>query len=388
MTQVADAYAHLLEKPRESVRVPDFLLGVTFPIPVVLPFINISANMVALAGAVGLASLRRPEPQDRLPLWAPAILGAMVLWLGLSLFYNGLDNYVQWAFFATWASSVWAFASGRLDRVSLCRGVGLGLAVGAVAGLASRFAGIGSDNYTGRLTGSVWGDPNQAGYFLAVLTAVTMVGLRPGWRRWGALLVFTSCIALTLSRTSVVAIAVAGIWFLIRRRVSPVLGILVASGLGYGLLQLSQQLKYWGPFADRAGSDTLRERIDTSASALIETHPWIGRGPGTAQVDVDGRLFFFHNAYLSVRNNGGWILLGLLLLLIALVTLKLLRLPPEQHHPWHEASLIALLICAGSLGEAFLRAPAALAIGLALRHAINPFELRRSDADETPDHVL
>jgi hypothetical protein len=47
------------------------------------------------------------------------------------------------------------------------------------------------------------------------------------------------------------------------------------------------------------------------------------------------------------------VLLLMLLLLLALVAIYLLRLPPEQHHPWHEAALIAVLLCAPSLGEAF-----------------------------------
>jgi hypothetical protein len=107
--------------------------------------------------------------------------------------YNGLSNYTQLAFFVMWVLSILAFASGRIDRVSVCRGLAVGLAVGCVAGLASRFFGIGGNSYPGRLTGYAWGDPNQAGYYLTVLTAVALVGLRPGWRRWLPLALFTIC---------------------------------------------------------------------------------------------------------------------------------------------------------------------------------------------------
>ncbi|HQY97634.1 MAG TPA: O-antigen ligase family protein [Phycicoccus sp.] len=388
MTEIASAYEHLKTQAPDSSRIPDFVLGIALPLPLAVPGTGTNLSVLALAAAILLASTRRPDPEDRLPLWAYLLVAGMIGWLGVSLTYNGLDAYRQWAFFAIFAVSIIAFASGRLDRISLCRGAGVGLAIGAAFGLASRFLGIGSDNYPGRLTGSLWQDPNQAGYYLSVMTAVALVGLRPGWRRWGALALFSLCIVLTLSRTSMIAMAVAATWFVVRRRVSPALGVGIAAGVGYFLTDLLDRYKNWGPFAEREGSDLLRERIDAASQQLVQINPIIGRGPGTAQVEVNGRSYFFHNAYLAVRNNGGWVLLLMLLLLLALVAIYLLRLPPEQHHPWHEAALIAVLLCALSLGEAFLRAPSALAIGLALRHAINPMELRRFDRDDSPDRVL
>lgn len=388
MTHVADAYAHLMVQRRDGSRIPDFLLGTFLALPIALPSLPVSTNTVALALVLVLASLRRPEPGDRLPAWAPMIVVAMIAWIGFSLFYNNLDTYAQWAYFATWAMSILAFASGRIDRISICRGIGLGLLVGSLGGLASFFFGIGSNSYPGRLTGEFWGDPNQAGYFLAVLTPLALVGLRPGWRRWPPLALFTACLLLTYSRTSWMALALAGLWFLLRRRLSPTLGVTVLAGAAYLLNDLLDRLRYWGPFASRQGSDDLRERIAELSQAAVNINPFVGRGPGTASVSLDDRTFYFHNAYLAVRNNGGWVLLALLLLLMFLVTLDMLRRPAQEHHPWHEAALIALLVCAMSLGEAFLRGPSALAIGLALRHAINPFELRRSDQTDSPDHVF
>lgn len=389
MSAVASAYEHLqVTRPKDSSRIPDFLLGLAFPLTVNVPVIPVNLSMTAMVLAVVLASLRAPDRDDKMPWWAPTICLAMIGWMTLSMFYNGLSNYVQLGYFATWTLCILVFASGRLDRLSICRGVSVGLVIGAVAGLASRFAGIGGDPYPGRLTGYVWGDPNQAGYFLSVCTALALVGLRPGWRRRLALTLFVVCIGLTLSRTSYTAMSVATLWFLIRRRATPAVGIVVVGTAGYVLHRFSERLKSWGPFAQRAGSDALRERIDALSAQLVEINPLIGRGPGTAQVPLQDQTFFFHNAYLAVRNNGGWVLLILLLTLISLVVLRLLSRPSAEHHPWHEAALIAVLICSLSLGEAFLRAPTALAIGLALRHAINPFELRHSDGDDSPDHVL
>ncbi|MFN8045896.1 MAG: O-antigen ligase family protein [Dermatophilaceae bacterium] len=389
MSAVASAYEYLRTSPKaDSSRIPDFMLGMAMPLTVSLPGVPANLSILALLGAIGLAVLRKPDPGDKMPWWAPAIAAGMIGWMTLSLLYNGLNTYLQLAYFVGWVLSILAFASGRLDRLSLCRGISVGLVIGALAGLASRFAGIGGDQYPGRLTGYVWGDPNQAGYYLTVLTCLALIGLRPGWRRWLALALFTVCIVLTLSRTSMVAMCVASLWFAVRRRATPGIGVALVAAAAYVLNDLSDRLKNWGPFAQRAGSDMLRERIDAISAQLVTINPIIGRGPGTAFVEVQDQTFFFHNAYLAVRNNGGWILLILLLTLIALVAIRMLSRPSAEHHPWHEAALIAVLICSLSLGEALLRAPSALAIGLALRHAINPFELRNSDKDDSPDHVL
>lgn len=387
MTTVASAYEHLLSTETEGSRIPDFALGTLLVLPITLVG-NLSLSVLAMAGCVALATLRRPRPEDALPWWYPTILVAMVGWVTVSMVYNDLNNYVQLGYFALWAATTLILATGRLDRLSVCRGLGLGVAIGSIAGLIGLLTGIGATGYGRRLTGLVWGDPNQAGYYIAVMGTVALLGLRKGWPRWGLLALVTVSLVLTFSRTSLVAVAVAGLWFLVRRRLSPALSIGVVGGLGYALMSLTRGLEQWGPFAERAGSDNLRERIGAMAIQAVQIQPWIGRGPGTAQVDVDGQVFFFHNAYLAVRNNGGWILLGLLLLLIALVAISLLKLPLESHHPWQEAALIALLVVAISLGEAFLRAPAAVAIGLAMRHAISPRELVAAMGDTEPDRVL
>lgn len=387
MTVIARAYEHLKSKPADSSRIPDFLLGLFLTLPISLSG-DLTLSVLAMCGCVALASLRRPSPGDQVPWWFPTILVAMIGWLTISMVYNHLNAYRSLAYFTLWAMTTLVLATGRLDRLSLCRGIGLGLVIGALAGFAGRFLGIGAGGYEGRLTGAIWGDPNQAGYAIAVLGAVALVGVRSGWHRRAFLAVIILALVLTLSRTSLLAMTIGAVWFLTRRRLSPVLSLGVVAGAAWLIDPLLERFVTWGPFATREGSDQLRERIDAAAQQAVQINPWIGRGPGTAHVQVEGNTFFFHNAYLAVRNNGGWILLGLLLLLIALVAVSLLRLPANAHHPWHEAALLALLVVAASLGEVFLRAPAAVAIGLAMRHAINPFELLSATGDDAPDHVL
>lgn len=386
MTTVASAYDHLRTKELEGSRIPDFVLGALLPIPMVVgPF---SVNMYALMGCLALATLRKPPAGDRLPWWYPTILVVMSGWMALSMLYNGLRTYQELGYFALWALTTLVIATGRLDRLSLSRGVGVGVVLGCLAGLASYYLDIGDNNYPGRLTGYIWPDPNQAGYFISVMGAIALVGVRSGWPRRLLLALLTLCLVLTWSRTSIMAMSVGAVWFAVRRRASPTMSVGIVALAAYLFQDWLDRLKSWGPFAERAGSDALRQRIDAAAQQLVDMHPWIGRGPGTAQVKVQERLFYFHNAYLAVRNNGGWVLLGLLLVLLALVIMWMLRLPPADHHPWHEAALIALLICATGLGEAFLRAPGAVAVGLAMRHAINPRELVRGIGEKSTDRVF
>ena len=98
------------------------------------------------------------------------------------------------------------------------------------------------------------------------------------------------------------------------------------------------------------------------------TTPWYGNGGGTSRVLVDGQQFFFHNSYLGARNEGGWPLLIMVVLLIGLAFAGLFRADSRRHPrtPWLQVSLIATLVCALSLGEVLLDLPTAVAIGLAV----------------------
>lgn len=389
-SQVADNYQNLREKPVGVTRIPDLIIGALMAIPTPIPGTSIPINVAAAAVMLLLASLRRPQAEKSLPPWYPLLAVGLLIWVTISGFYNNVLPFTSMAYWVLFVVVLLVATTGRIDRVSLCRGLAVGLLIGAGASYANLFSGgvASAEGYTGRLTGIIWTDPNQSGYYLTVLGALALVGARPGWpRRIGIVLVGVA-VVLTLSRTAIVAMIVAWIWFLLRRYQRLWLVLLTTGGLGYALLQIAEGLRNWGPFAQRIGSDHLRERIAASSEEAIQAAPWIGNGPGTSELLVAGQRFFFHNSYLSIRNIGGWILLGMLLLLIALVFWSLIRLPIGMHHPWHEAAIIATLVCASSLGEVLLRMPAALAIGLGMRHVLAPHELETADGGAAPNKVL
>lgn len=387
--QVADTYESLKTSKEGQTRIPDLIIGIMMAIPTEVPGTPFPINVVAAGAMCLLASLRRPRAEKQLPPWYVLLAVGMLAWVTLSGLYNHVLPMASMAYWVLFVAVLLVSTTGRVDRLSICRGLGLGLLVGAAASYTNYFSGSGTtaEGYAGRLTGVIWTDPNQSGYYLTVLGALALIGARPGWPRRIGIAIIGIAVVLTLSRTSMAAMTVAAVWFALRRYQRLWIAVLATSALGYAALTLFDRLRNWGPFTERVGSDQLRLRIAAESEKLIQAAPWIGHGPGTSQVDVQGQTFFFHNSYLSIRNIGGYVLLALLLALIALVFLSLLRLPHGLHHPWHEAAIIATLVCASSLGEVLLRMPAALAIGLGMRHVRAPHELETADG-AVPDKVF
>ncbi|GAB3247350.1 hypothetical protein GCM10027425_03100 [Alteromonas gracilis] len=311
----------------------------------------------------GLTLLSRPEA--RIPGWLPLLLGGVVAMLGLSALLNEVDGTRRLAHVAVWALLAVGVASGRLHLLSMMRGVAFGL----VAATSLSLAGVlsGRAGYEGRLTG-LFADPNVAGYYQIVLgtAAVTFVATR--LRRAGFVALLLAGIYRTLSRTSLLAVLVAGFWITLGRRLGRVGAIAVVAGMVYLVDNLPAEIRLFGPFSQREGSDALRDRIISEENSVIATTPWFGNGPGTSRVLVDGQQFFFHNSYLGARNEGGWPLLMVLIALFALAFWSLFH-PDVRRHPrtaWVQLPLIATLVCAVSLGEVLLELPAAVAIGLAV----------------------
>jgi hypothetical protein len=347
-----------------ELRITDLLLCALVPLRALDGPGGIPLNEVACAVLLGLALLR-PRPHGvRLPPVVVVLTIALVGVMTYSGYANDVDWYQRVAHLVLWVGLVWVLAMGKVSLRSAALGFGAGL----VAAAASSFFDLTSDGYEGRLTG--WfGDPNAAAYFLAVLGALA-VGWAGGRRLGGVLLVvLLVALVLTFSRTGLLAATSALLWASAGRRLG-VLGGAAVGGLTLWIVHsIPPGLRLYGPFADREGSDQLRERIIAQEHEVIAQAPWYGNGPGQATVLVDGDRFFFHNSYLAVRQEGGWIALVLLLGLIAYAFLRLSRASRrgDPHAIAGQAALIALLVSAVTLGEVLLELPAAFAIGFALR---------------------
>ena len=257
-------------------------------------------------------------------------------------------------------------ASGRIHIPSAARG----LAVGLCTSITMSIAGFGPDNYAGRLTGYL-GDPNAGGYVVAVLGLVAL-GLGPRGRlRWLLIFLALSAVVLTYSRTTLLAVAFAAVWLLIGRRVSVWAGAVLVGAMVYVVGHIPPELTLFGPFSDRGGSDLLRQRIIAQEHVDISHSPIIGNGAGTATVNLQGDVFFYHSSYLALQAEGGVVCLVLLVGVIVLTFLSIARMPGDMRNGWLEASLIALMVCAVNVGEILLELPSAIAIGMAMWHRLN-----------------
>ena len=159
--------------------------------------------------------------------------------------YNHVLPIAAMAYWVLFVAVLLFSTPGRVDRLSICRGLGLGLLVGAAASYTNYFTGSTStaEGYAGRLTGFIWTDPNQYGYYLTVLGALALIGARPGWPRSIGIVVIGIAVVLTLSRTSMAAMTVAAVWFALRRYQRLWVAVLATGTLGYIAVNLFERLQ-------------------------------------------------------------------------------------------------------------------------------------------------
>ena len=354
-----------------SVRISDFALMAVLPYRG-LEFDGLPLNEIAMAALVGLAVFRSARGGAR--LHAPILLTAAAL-LAL-LTYSGLANDVDWfrrvGHVGVMVGLIWAMGTGRISLRS--SGLGLGVGLASVIGLA--LMDVGGDSYPGRLTGYL-SDPNAGAYFIVALGTLAIFFCDDHWQvRLFVAFPIVAGLVLSYSRTGLLAGAFAVVWILIGRRLGQVAGAALAAGVVLIVANVPEDLQTFGPFSNRTGSDALRKRIIAQEHVQLADMPWFGHGPGTASVDVRGVSFFYHNSYLATRQEGGWVSLALVLLLMALVFAALLT--PARRGDLHaaaaQASLVSVAAMAITLGEVLLDLPMAIAVGFALGHLLRTRE--------------
>lgn len=357
------------ERADREVRATDFLLMAVLPLRTV-EVAGVPVNELAMAALVVLCLVRPARGGARLPGLVVLLLGALLA----LLLYSGVTNEVDWTrrlgHVAILAGLVWALGTGR---VSL-RSAALGLAAGLTGVIGLALVGIGGDTYPGRLTGFL-GDPNAGAFFIAVLGVLAVTFCDDWWKvRLAVAVPIVAGLVLCFSRTGLLAGAFAAVWILAGRRLGAAGGAALAAVLVWLVDNIPDELVLYGPFSNRSGSDALRERIIAQEQVELATAPWYGNGPGTARVDVRGLEFFFHNSYLAVRQEGGWIALLLVLGLMALAFLRLSRRSRagDLAAAGAQAAVIGTAVMAITLGEVLLDTPMAIAVGFALGRTLHP----------------
>lgn len=351
-----------------EIRISDFVLMAALPLRSV-EVAGYPVNELTMAALVGLCLLRPARGGARLPAIAVVLLGALLT----LLLYSGVANNIDWTrrmgHVAILAGLVWGLGTGR---VSL-RSAGLGLTAGLTAVIGLAVVGVGGDSYPGRLTGFL-GDPNAGAYFISVLGILAIFFSDDRWRvRLVIAVPITLGLALTFSRTGLLAGAFAVAWVLLGRRLGAVGGGVMAAGLVWVVDNIPEDLITFGPFSNRSGSDALRDRIIAQERVQLADMPWFGHGPGTARVNIRDLEFFFHNSYLATRQEGGWPALLLVLGLMAYALLTLAR--QARRGDWAAAgaqsAIIGVAVMAITLGEVLLDTPMAIAVGFALGQSLH-----------------
>jgi hypothetical protein len=357
------------EADRE-IRISDFFLMATLPLCTVGIAGAVPLNEVTMAILVVLSVMRPARGGARLPPVVVVLVGALLA----LLLYSGMANDVPWArrlgHVGILAGLIWAGGTGRLSL----RSVAAGLAAGLVGVVSLAVYTLDDSRYEDRLTGYL-GDPNAAAFFIVVLGALAVFFCDDRWLvRIAVAVPLLVGLILCFSRTGLLAGALAIAWLFLVRRLGAVGGVLMAGFLVWVVDNVPEDLITYGPFSSRTGSDALRDRIIAQERIVLADMPWYGNGPGTAEVDIGNLTFFFHNSYLATRQEGGWLALVLVLGLMVFAFLRLSKAARggDLRAAAAQAAILATAAMALTLGEVLLDTPMAVAVAMALGHALHP----------------
>nr|WP_300339552.1 hypothetical protein [Actinomyces sp.] len=349
---------------KSSTHLVDALFGLLLTFRI-LPGIPAPLPVSDLAGIIFILILLFRSPRYRLGRAELLIPGGLVM--ATYLIAVSIINDVPWTrrigHIAILLALALLIGSGRAHLPSLLRASALGILVNA--GLF--YTGVAPDEYGGFLTGYLE-DKNHAALTIAMI-GVTLCGFVR--RRYIIPILATTggLIWLTGSRTTLGALAAAALWILLRPRMRTVLPRAILGGIiVFGLNILVNNYSQEGAFADRTGTDALRQRIDDAVQVKLESTPPYGGGLGTATVEIDEKTWFFHNAYDGLRQEGGW-----LLLVVFLVVFVWYGLRPNRQEITNftqlavEAAVIVELVCAWKLGEVFFSTQTVLLLAAMLQ---------------------
>ncbi|MFI7484330.1 ABC transporter permease [Kocuria sp. M1R5S2] len=370
------------------IRLPEFVLGfllvgagtATPLLPLSLP---LASTVVLLLG--GLALFRVPERSlgnlSSCALLLTGVLGYLVVVSVLSPVVSTDEWTRRIVRLTAVVAIVFFFVSRRLDLVSLLKGLATGMVVNA--GLF--YAGVAPDRYVGYLTG-YFGDKNQAGLHYAVVGILLLALCRRRRTQFIVLVLSGMAVWLTGSRTSMAAYAFGVLWILVSPKLGNFFRILIAGAVVWILRFLEENLAQVGVFADREGSDQLRDRIQEATELKIAGTPFEGMGLGQAFVWLEDEDWFFHDAYATLFVEGGYPYVAAIVGITVLLGFRPFRRgSPTRTSLVAEGATLAVLICAWQLGEVFMTVPWALVMAMALMSQAPQDTARSSAVPERKD---
>ncbi|MBV7411187.1 hypothetical protein KRX56_00300 [Dermabacteraceae bacterium TAE3-ERU27] len=347
-----------------SIMILDFVAGLLivgdgYPIPGLgVPVSMISLGMICLLGVIRGA---KNTTGVYFVAFAAVVFGVFwttIVSLSLDVPYVELGKRVV-RILAVVVGAIF-IAERRVDPVSLIKG----LMAGLMLNVALFYSHLAPDFYGGALTGYL-GDKNKAGlyYFVGGLAAMA-VSKKP--KHTVIIFVFTAAMVwLTGSRTTLAGLLVASLWTYLATKMGKPLRYMFGILLVLMVRFIEANFSRVGVFTNRLGSDLLRERIDRASLIKLNGSPFEGRGFGQAYVMLDGKSWYFHNAYWTLQVEGGLVYFILVVGATLLVGLGVFRNTPYTL-PLRKAegALAGLFVAAWKLGEVMLTNAWMLVVGL------------------------
>jgi hypothetical protein len=317
-------------------------------------------STMAAALLVVLAAFHRPTVTGRVPRVAALAFVGLVLWMvGASTVFHGIEVRRAGNLLVLLAL-VWVLGQGRIHSPSFVAGLALGWAGGIAHAVLTRD----ESTYDGRITGYL-GDPNGAGFVIVTLGCVLIAYARSSGRRTWPLWLFTgAAVALTFSRTSLFAFLAATLWALAAPRLgrwSSLAALVVAWPVYWWLVDAVRET---GFFAERAGSDHLRDRLIVVEGLMVDEAGWRGLGLGSAHAVVNDASLWFHNSFRALWVEGGAVAFGLLVVGLVALFWSIHQVPRERRNAWYEAAILAALICSINIGFSLTSVTMAVAVGM------------------------
>ncbi|WP_067781993.1 hypothetical protein [Actinomyces vulturis] len=367
-----------------DLRPLDFILGALIVIRDTSPIHTpVLPSDLAMAGIILIGLSRNPTRQLRSAETIIAAYIPLAFYLYIVSSDIGTPAIIRLSRITAMIVAAIVISSGQIHIKSLLAGIFSTI----VINIPLFYLGIAPASYEGSLTGFL-GDKNLAGAIMACYFII-LLSIFP--KKIQILLspVFLFTIYLTNSRTSISAFLAAITWLLLRRFMTNVPLKIFGIFIGYTTLNYAtENFAHEGDFESHAGSDILRARIDAATEAKNSIAPWHGTGLTTAQVELEGRNWFFHNSYRGLFQEGGWPFLIIFLLFIAIFCLSLFKSGPSTGLPLYtEAATIALLVCSWRLGEVFLSTPFCVLYGLALHGYTSPLATKNV-YEQSPQKTL
>ncbi|MFV0451007.1 MAG: hypothetical protein ACK5LS_01995 [Propioniciclava sp.] len=299
-------------------------------------------------------------------IWVPAVLGFLLVYLAaVSVFTLQSPLAFSWSNRLIRLTALTVLAMFLATERLQLRSVVIGMALGITVNVPLFWLGLVPDTYGGVLTGYA-GDKNTAGMVYSVMTVLALWAARGRVLRAIILLGGTAAVWMTDSRTAMMGLLAAMLWMLVAAR-RPIPIRWIAAGLLIWLIRVAEQnLAHIGQFADRIGSDLLRQRIDSATALKLASTPWWGSGLGEGYVLLGTSTWLFHDAYAVLRVEGGWVfLLGSLAVVIGICLRPLTPgREPSRDSTFAQGAAVALLVTAWKLGDVFYTVPWALTVGL------------------------